>query len=237
MSPSNSDFPDSSICSNEALPFEQNNITYSERHDAPRQAHAGMSTMQYTTANSSQNQNFHINNTRSLTSRDSATQLGHQLHETLPITRQALAQHDIIYASTDADKGTKYSVDQIYGPGADRAYIFGERAGIQDEHHAIQEDYFGLHEHFCISATHITNHPPVTLLSIDYLRPPTKTGLNDYQHPYLMTIYEACVNDQSRQVNFGPEQRVVVKHMQAQDWTSTSDNFHGIGAQFEFLNL
>jgi hypothetical protein len=225
------------MCSNEALSFEQNTITYPERYDAPRQGHSSMFAMQYTTGDSSHNENVHANNTHTLTSRTSTTQLGHPLPETLLLTSQALAQHDIIHTSADADKGTKYLAEQRYGPGTNQAYVVGERACVPDEYYAIQGDYFSLHEHSHNSTTHVINNPQVTLLGIDYFRPPTGAGMDDHLHPYPMTIYEADVNDQSRQVNFSHEERVVVKHMQAHDWSSVSDNFHGIGVQFDFLSL
>lgn len=236
MSRSNPDFLDSSMCSNEALPFEQKIITYSERHDAPRQAHSGMFAMQYTTTDSSHDENVHANDTHSLTSRASTTQLGHPLHETLPLTWQALARHDIIHTPADADKGTKYSAEQTCDPGTDQTYVVGERACLPDEYYW---DYCGLHEHSHHSATHVINNLQVILLRIDCFHPLTGAGMDDHLHPYPMTTYEADVNDQSRQVNSGHEERVVVvvKHMQAYDWSSVSDNFHGIGVQFEFLSL
>jgi hypothetical protein len=206
---SNSDFTDSSMCRNDTLYPEQNTISYSDGRSASRQTYSDTLTTQYNTTNSSRNNDVHSNNTHSLTSRSSTTQRGHPSYGTLPLTRQALAQHDVIHTSAVADKRTRYSTNHPHRPRTVRPYVGGGRAYSQDKHRTIH----GAHKRSSISAKHVINHP------------------------YPTTIYEADINDQERQVNFGHEERVIVRDIQAEDCPSVSGNFHDIGAQFEFFSL
>lgn len=198
------------MSSDEASYPEPNSVSYSERYPASSQLYSDTLVTQYHITISYLNDDVQSNDTYSRASTNLASQHGHpSYYENLPLTRQALAQHDGIQDSAAADKCTDYLPIPSHGPRVVRPYLVGEKAYTQNKHRA----FHGVNKSSRIPGENIINIP------------------------YPISISEVDINDQETQVDFSDEERVAVKDVQAGDCPSTNGSLYGAGAQFDSSSL
>lgn len=224
---------DSYVCTSEASHIEADNTTAdADGCNTTKHVNSGMHATAYHIADIPHNSNVLPNSTETSELCGSTIHGNDLAHETyIPLTRQALQQHNTKHTSPNSDKVTQCSLGQNYVHGISFGYTAVDTSILPADHYAEEERDFCSH-----------TRPQLFMSAISIKEDEHKIGFGaghphqpiEHQcfHPYPVVIHQGDVNHQMEQVEFDYQEPLLVKQEMLQAWTSCGNALAGVGTQF-----
>jgi len=223
---------DNYVCSSEASFHERDaTFTHAESYNDTKHVSLGMHATTYHIADLPHNSRLLPNNTKTSKSCGSTV---HRVDVTrdayVPLTRQALQQHNTKHTSPDGDKTTRCALAQTHLIGINLGNPVVHTTILPADYRASAQEYFypRLPQQPHSSATCLWEHEDNVGLGTGPLHQPIE---HQSLHPYPVSINVEDVHDQIGQFGFYVETVPVVQQL-SQAPTSHGSALAGVGTQF-----